>query len=105
MADREKVLSGIEHHTKSSCFYNWSLCPYAGYLTGCIKRLLADVAELLKDQEPVPVEVHEKDEWHCRDVASPDRVAEWIASASNTPYYCPGCGRRVVWEVTADGRA
>lgn len=102
MADREKVLSGIEHHTKSSCFYNLSLCPYAGDMPDCIRRMFADASELLKEPEPVPVEVHKKTEWCCHYVSCPECGTEWMADADRA-HYCPNCGRRVVWEANADG--
>ena len=94
MADREKVLNQLAGIGIA--------LDMGGYHADaqCVRDALA----MLMEQKPVPVEEHEVDEWHCRDVASPDRVAEWIASASDT-HYCPNCGRRVVWEVHADGRA
>ena len=91
MTDREKVIKGLTEISEyvrakdtAGLFDSW-------------RRTADDAIALLQEPEPVPVEVHEKAEWHCHDVASPDCVAEWIASASNTPYYCPNCGRRVFW--------
>ena len=105
MTDREKVIKGLAEISE----YVRARADIAGIGKGkevfdSWYRAVEDAIVLLREPEPVPVEVYEIDEWHCRDVASPDRVAEWIASASNTPYYCPNCWRRVFWEVDADGR-
>jgi len=103
MVDREKVLRAIEHHA-NSCYYRGSMCPYAGDMPDCIRRMFADASELLKEPEPVPVEVHKKTEWCCHYVSCPDCGTEWMVRAYRT-HYCPNCGRRVFWEVDADGRA
>lgn len=65
----------------------------------CVRDALA----LLLEQKPVPVVVQGEDEWRGDYVSCPDCGTEWMADADRT-HYCPNCGRRVVWEVNADGR-
>ena len=111
MADLEKVIKALTEciflhenpDDDAGCFE----CPYRPDAKGTCPTMipfLKDALELLQEPEPVPVEVHEKDEWYGPYLSCPECGTEWMADADKT-HYCPGCGRRVVWEVAADGRA
>lgn len=98
MADREKVINGLTEISEyvrakdtAGLFDSW-------------RRTADDAIALLQEPEPVPVEVYEIDEWHCRYVACPVCGIAWMSFRDKT-HYCPNCGRRVVWEVDADWRA
>ena len=98
MTDREKVIRAVE-----TCFDSWiDKHRYKGLDLHEVERMKHDALELLQEPEPVPVEVHKKAEWHCRYVSCPECGTEWMADAYRT-HYCPNCGRRVFWEVNADG--
>ena len=89
MIDREKVIKGLEIHTKpnSRCVG----CPYPNNGL-CGDQLYMDALELLKN-EPLPVlnvrkcGIYFGDCPHCG-----KRVTK-----KNTSY-CPYCGRRVKWD-------
>ena len=53
MADREKVIKGLEVHGKQSMCNDddGKFCPYFGY-NDCSQRLADDALELLKEREP-----------------------------------------------------
>ena len=98
MADREKVIKGLAEISEyvrakdvDGIFDSW-------------RRTADDAIALLQEPEPVPVEVHEKDEWCGPYLSCPECGTDWITYEDRV-HYCPGCGRRVVWEVDADGRA
>lgn len=112
MADREKVIKGLECCTQhgsmcgSDCNGHYerytddgyviklvneyrSECPYGKCETGCVKTLAKDALELVKEQEPVEViedgEVYEG--WMSED----ERVKCWKVKC----WKCNGCGTTV----------
>lgn len=101
MADREKVVKGLEYHLKElsagkTCFE----CPYWGD-NPCEIQLVADALTLLKEQEPVCVmgpDIYE--EYWAREAICPDCGTHWMSFDKNgqrVTKYCPGCGRQVKW--------
>ncbi len=48
MADREKIIKGLEMCRVGHCDYR---CPYASINVGCKNQLLDDAMNLLKEQE------------------------------------------------------
>ena len=48
MADREKVIKGLEHCGQPT---ECDGCPYDSLTSGCFTKLKADALELLKEQE------------------------------------------------------
>lgn len=88
MADREKVMKGLEYHLKElsigkTCYE----CPYFGD-NPCEIQLIANALELLKEQEPVkPIRL--ENWWRC-----PSCSGNIVANMK----YCPGCGREVKWD-------
>ena len=92
MADREKVMKGLECCLGSNdCDIEPKEdCPYKGMCL-CAMALHLDVLALLKEQEAVkPVKQIEENEWtvcgHCRK----HLISKWM--------FCPYCGRKVKWE-------
>lgn len=88
MTDREKVIKGLEIHTKpnSRCVG----CPYPNNGL-CGDQLYHDALAMLKEQEPVePIRQIEQTEWtvcgNCRNHI----ISKWAV--------CPYCGRSVKWE-------
>lgn len=100
MADREKVIAGLESCAKSDpenwCYQMCELCPYELKLAaGCKHILAADVLELLKEYEPVAPKVE------------PGLVAAfnvYSCGHCDTVFhlwrqkYCANCGRAVKWD-------
>ena len=100
MPDREKVLEGLRHCATlgvESC----NDCPYnTPDMRGCI-RLFQSAIELLKAQEPmpiekepIPVEVWDYEEWYMPQLHCPKCNVLWMSYRVDT-HYCPNCGRRV----------
>lgn len=92
MADREKVINGLEHCRRGPIGCQQE-CPYKSDF-GCRSQLTADALELLKEQEPVkpnnPFKFKEYDLYMCAECGS------WLITKSN---YCWNCGRAVKWDV------
>lgn len=92
MADREKVIKGLEYHMKElgvgkTCFG----CPYFGD-NPCEILLIENVLELLKKQEPVkPITTGNGIFEHTRCGACGSEIA-------NSHFYCWCCGRKVKWD-------
>ena len=120
MADREKVMNGLELCEIGSgdrCYE--TECPYYGQ--GCTEDLKNDILELLKEQEeeieslkqtaqsmmegvcllkeqkPVPL-IHGAGYEEYWDVESicPKCDARWISLTED--HFCPQCGQAVKWE-------
>ena len=93
MADREKVLKGLECliTNETPC----EGCPYNG--SGhCMKNIAKDARELLKEQEPIApklIKMYPHDIYECgnckhKSVGSKDYKAK----------YCPECGKELNWD-------
>lgn len=92
MADREKVIKGLE-----CCLANGhNNCPYKSTdegidkVTSCTTYLMKDALALLKAQEPVEMK------WrngyaYCGQCGY---KLHWIVDLNN---FCPNCGRAVKW--------
>ena len=94
MADREKVIKGLEccikrdPDDKTRC----GECPYEG---ACLNRLKSDALALLKAQEPVEPVFHanitlESSVWRCG--------ACNVALLFRDQNYCHSCGKPVKWD-------
>ena len=100
MADREKVIVGLEHCDRLGC----SMCPYkpGGYSPmDCRIQLMRDALELLKEQEAVKPVLDEQTGriWLC------GKCGSYVGFEDNDPHdpnefdkYCRECGRPVLWE-------
>jgi hypothetical protein len=96
MADREKVLKGIEacaDRTGALC----RTCPYDFRKEGCISDMAEDALELLKEQEPVkPIKSKLSFTrgfmWEIWDCGCCGNQLRSFAK------YCDQCGRAVKWE-------
>ena len=94
MADREKVVKGLEYCTGNH------LCSGCGYYdpdnVRCQKDLMRDALELLKEQEPVTpkeVSMYPQNQYAC---GSCGHVS--IGTKDYHAKFCPACGRKVKWE-------
>ena len=90
MTDREKVIKAIEicYSGKHSC----TECELF-YVEDCNDKLMRDVLELLKEQEPVNPQKMLDGSWSY----------ERCGACGNVLYergfaYCPWCGRKVKWD-------
>ena len=92
MADREKVIRGLEHCSKADC----EGCPYEHdlHLGRWVSELVKDALELLKGQEPVKPK-----EERLNDVDSIYRCGN---CGTHFYYrqqkYCAICGRMAKWD-------
>lgn len=106
MADREKVIKGLE--TCSDVYYGadgaCSSCPYS-QTNGdrCLAELVHDAIDLLKEQEAVaPVMVpHSRGiAWNCGCCGTEIDVVRDTVSADAIPkmhLYCQMCGGKIKW--------
>ena len=103
MADREKVLKGLEICISPVCRTD---CPYYNDRDGCSLMLMQDALELLKAQEPVPIIITDNEPFgtgvwcdcgNCGEtlIVLKDTNTE---AASKMIRYCRKCGRAVKWE-------
>ena len=103
---REKVIKGLECHISKKCetdAVKHEICPYWEH-DDCGNRLMCDALELLKEQEPVKAVAQGDDSYMC------DNCGETVGWEEMKCYgfekvkykYCPYCGRKVMWDVTAD---
>ena len=97
MADREKVIKGLECCTRGDvCF---SDCPYFKEVPmadgRCITAVQADALALLKEQEPVkPMLAHIGNYAAINDYTCPVCKSDLY----HLQKYCDECGRQVKWE-------
>ena len=104
MADREKVIKGLECWADrvSGC---QSDCPYyASRVVTCFRAMAADALALLKEQEPIKPTVS-VDTWICSKCGHTLENQELIDDKENPQVlvhelyeYCPHCGRAVKWD-------
>ena len=98
MADREKVIKGLE-----CCIANrHNNCPYKSTdkgidkVTSCTTYLMKDAIALLKEQEtgvsPKEIKMYPNNVWACGNCG---HVA--VGSAAYKAKYCPECGKKVQW--------
>ena len=102
MADREKVIRGLECCLEDEardlkCWEDgdYPECPYNDHVDGCMGRLNRDALALLKAQEPVePIVVNGSRYIYCGNCKRPlcDTSDDYF------PTYCEYCGRAVKWE-------
>ena len=105
MADREKVIKGLESCVvnKTKCFtVKDEMCPYFSVdVLHCEQELMRDALALLKEQEAVePVRDKETGRfWLCGNCGA------YVGYEDNDPSdpnefdnYCRNCGRSVKWE-------
>ena len=93
MADREKIIKGLEICEKKDCV----LCPYKDekdetYSGFCEQVLKQDALALLKEQDAVkPKKANNPDESeYCCGICG---YPLWLDE-----FYCAHCGRRIEWE-------
>lgn len=107
MADREKVIKGLE-----CCFDYYEAqcekCPYQA--TEEEKKIVdwdchhddlqRDALELLKEQEPVKAVADGEDSYMCNNCGTVIGWAEWEPGGIEEVKYkfCPHCGRAVKWD-------
>lgn len=94
MADREKVMKGLEYHLKElsigkTCYE----CPYFGD-NPCEIQLIANALELLKEQEPVKPEPYLVGQPGYKFYRCPVCKMAWYYKGN----YCLNCGRAVKWD-------
>lgn len=90
MADREKVLKGLEacaDRTGALC----RTCPYDFRKEGCISDMAEDALELLKDEPSLVLNIVKFNCYHGDCPACGKRIHY------NFTKYCPRCGKRVKW--------
>lgn len=98
MADREKVIKGLEFHLQElrvghACYE----CPYWA-VNPCETQLIANALELLKEQEPIPCGAKIK----AGDVMLDFYECGYCKNAIRKPWgYCPFCGKAVKWDDEA----
>ena len=124
MADREKVIKGLEHCRQygtlcgkdcSGVFsYTDNLedivkigehrhdCQYGKCKTGCVVTLVDDAIALLKEQETTEYDYNEYAEPTCkscgyRPFAGYIPTLKWMQQRGYN--YCPGCGKKVKWDA------
>lgn len=106
MADREKVIEGLEcciPMTLRNGLADCGNCPYDrkitidGGITECCHDLMTEVLALLKAQEPVEPYT-ERDGRTTFFLCGGCNKPLCIAKESYKPKYCPECGREVKWE-------
>ena len=98
MADREKVIKGLEHCGQPTECVG---CPYDSLTGGCFTKLKADALELLKEQkpeEPLIIRKDEVDEVYDYIAKCPECGMTWAMWHSEKMRYCPGCGKAVKWD-------
>lgn len=99
MADREKVIKGLEMHEKKRAGVGCLECPYAEAEGAtddwCIRGLHRDIIALLKEQEAKPVEVCGQmftvEYGHCPTCGKG-------MDSDTYPRWCGFCGQAVKWE-------
>lgn len=101
MADREKVIKGLEMHEKKRTGVGCLECPYAKAEGGtddwCIRGLHRDILALLKEQESEWLEDSDPGQeygttWACRKCAHSIHEP-YIWNPYDSGYkYCPHCG-------------
>ena len=101
MADREKVIKGLEICSEHGswhglyCEHNGAYkdCPYRGCETGCVVTIAKDAIALLKEQEPKT--------GHWIESAGDDKCSVCGAIYSDLypdydqTHYCPNCGAKM----------
>lgn len=98
MADREKVIKGLECCGDTM---NCNECPYDSEMGGCFRNLKADALNLLKEQkseEPLIIHKGKVDEVYDYIAKCPECSMTWAMWHSEKMRYCPGCGRAVKWD-------
>ena len=110
MADREKVIKGLEICSEHGswhgldCEHNeaYKDCPYRGCETGCVVTIAKDAIELLKEQEAVEPSFKQGENgifvWCCGSCgAYMYHIYDGIDNAKEYAKYCRQCGKRVKW--------
>jgi len=106
---REETIKGLNAciaDVPDKCWENgdYPACPYNRNVDGCQLRMMKDVAELLKEQEPVEPKkksflISGVDEYYTSSLITVCGVCEnWLSTAVPVPKYCPNCGRAVKWK-------
>lgn len=110
MADREKVIKGLECCSQGATvpyiptIRYCAECPYNELKMPCTRALARDALELLKEQEPVKPIVA-VDTWLCSNCLHTLESQELIDDEENPQIlvheqynFCPQCGKAVKWE-------
>lgn len=101
MADKEKVIRGLE-----CCIGEWTVpecenCPYEGTCER-LDGLFKDALALLKAQEPEECENVNKSRIFCCSVCEYE-VSDIFIDEQRFEYpsinFCPNCGKRVKWDA------
>ena len=101
MADREKVVKGLECCSKGDCA-DCDNCTYHGIQTDvpCESTLMRDALALLKTQEPVKpyaeYSEHTGTKWLTCGACNQPMIK--MTPDAVYPNYCPECGRKVMLE-------
>lgn len=108
MADREKVIQGLEICSEHGSWHGldcelneaYKDCPYRGCETGCVVTIAKDAIKLLKEQEAMLVlsqrECETFPNHYERKGFCPKchQVVDWLLNRS----YCGLCGQKVKWD-------
>ena len=100
MADREKVIKGLEICSEHGswhgldCEHNeaYKDCPYRGCETGCVVTIAKDAIALLKEQEAVEPTIDKYGNKRC------GNCGHKLQSIADMDLFCCKCGRQVKWE-------
>lgn len=99
MADRKKVIKGLECCSMRNGTCKYAQEPICPYVESCRAKdysaLKRDALELLKEQEAVKIEV-KKINGSGRCGRCPNCLME--LNEMDYPYYCGFCGKAVKWE-------
>lgn len=102
MADREKVIKALEHCMRDE---GCNGCPYDGICCQGTNAWDNDALELLREQEPTTYAYDEYITLTCQNCGF-HPFAGYIPTLKGMEErgynYCPGCGRRIKWEVRED---
>ena len=94
MADRDKIIKGLQAHFSGNCEKN--VCPYWEYYK-CAEMLLIDVLELLKEQEAMkPIYNEQKYGDHLLHCGNCEKVLSSIVLYGKVNF-CHYCGQAVKW--------
>lgn len=97
MADREKVIKGLEgiYRCISPANHTCGDCPYQDNHVECERRVINDAIALLKEQESKPVELH-TNAYGTKFYFCPKCKRELFHTRNLN--FCEKCGQAVKWE-------
>lgn len=98
---KEETIKGLNAciaDAPDKCWENgdYPACPYNSNVDGCQLRMMKDVAELLKEQEPVKPVYYRMYDYDMPVFAC--GVCGKEIGLRGFAHYCQNCGRAVKWE-------